>query len=194
MRLVLILTLLTTLAGSAAHAMPGVTSLPPDSLYQSTAKLTDDHGRRMALTVKRGQPQIVSMFYTSCKFVCPMIIDGALAIEESLNPAERARLGVMLISFDPKRDTPQALSRMRHERDLDEARWTLLRPDPPDVRGIASLLGIRYRALADGEFNHTTALVLLDAEGRIVARTERVAGPPDPAFLAAVRKALAAPD
>jgi protein SCO1/2 len=193
MRFALMLTALVTLATSAAHATPGVAPMPRDSLYQSSAQFTDDRGRRMALSVKRGQPQIVSMFYTSCKFVCPMIIDGALAIEENLAPAERARLGIMLISFDPTRDTPQALSRMRRERDLDPTRWTLLRPDPPDVRGIASLLGIRYRALADGEFNHTTALVLLDADGRIVARTERVVGPPDPAFLAAVRKALAAP-
>ena len=38
------------------------------------------------------------------------------------------------------------------------------RPHPRDVRTIAGLLGIRYRALADGDFNHTTVLVLLDAE------------------------------
>ena len=56
-----------------------------------------------------------------------------------------------------------------------------------------ALLGIRYRALADGEFNHTTVLVLLDAEGRVLARTEQVGGLPDPAFLAAVRQTLAPP-
>ena len=67
----------------------------------------------------------------------------------------------------------------------------LVRPEPQDVRAIAGLLGIRYRALADGEFNHTSALVLLDADGRVVARTERVGGLPDPAFLAAVRRTLA---
>ena len=45
--------------------------------------------------------------------------------------------------------------------------------------------------LADGEFNHTSALVLLDADGRILARTEQVGSRPDPEFLAAVRKATA---
>ena len=59
------------------------------------------------------------------------------------------------------------------------------------MRAIAGLLGIRYRALADGDFNHTTVLVLLDADGRVIARTERVGGLPDPAFLAAVRRTLA---
>ena len=62
------------------------------------------------------------------------------------------------------------------------------------MRKLAALLGIRYRQLADGEFNHTSVLILLDAEGRILARTEKLGAKPDPAFLAAVRKALRAPD
>jgi protein SCO1/2 len=58
-------------------------------------------------------------------------------------------------------------------------------------RARKGLLGVRYRALADGDFNHTTVLLLLDADGRVVARTEQVGGRPDPAFLAAVRRTLA---
>jgi len=175
-----------TIVLAASPAQP----LPRDSVYQSTARLTDDHSKPFAWSDKRGQPQIVSMFYTSCKFTCPLIIDSAKTIESSLTADERARLGVTMISFDPSHDTPQALARVRVQHDLGSARWTLARPSPQDVRAIAALLNIRYRALADGDFNHTSALVLLDADGRIVARTERIGGAPDPAFLAAVRRTL----
>jgi protein SCO1 len=171
-----------------------VSALPPlprDSVYRFNTQLTDAQSLRFASSAKRGQPQLVSMFYTSCRYVCPMIVDGGKAIEQSLSAGERARLGVTLISLDPNRDTPEALARMSRDRDLDTARWTLARPDPQDVRAIAGLLGIRYRALADGEFNHTTVLVLLEADGRVVARTDHVGGLPDPAFLAAVRRTLA---
>ena len=164
--------------------------LPRDSVYQLAAHFTDAQSRRFAWDAKRGQAQLVSMFYTSCKFVCPMIVDGGKAIEQSLSAAERERLGVTLISLDPARDTPAVLLRMRQDRDLDPVRWTLARPQPQDVRAIAGLLGIRYRALTDGEFNHTTVLVLLDADGRVIARTEHVGGLPDPVFLAAVRRTL----
>lgn len=174
-----------------ASAAPETMTLPRDSVYQSTAQLTDARAQRFAWSAKRGQAQLVSMFYASCRFVCPLLIDGGKAIEQQLSPDDRTRLGVTLISFDPKRDTPEVLARMARERNLDPARWTLARPEPRDVRAIAGLLDIRYRALADGEFNHTTVLVLLDAEGRIVARTERVGGLPDPAFLAAVRRTVA---
>jgi len=191
MRLVSLLVLSAVVLATHAMAVPVPVPIPPDSVYQSTATLTDDMSRRFAWRSQRGRPQVVSMFYTSCKFVCPMIVDGGKAIEQSLTSQERARIGVTLISLDPAHDTPQTLARMRRERDLDPARWTLARPEPQDVRVIAGLLGIRYRALADGEFNHTSVLVLLDADGRVLARTERVGGLPDPAFLAAVRRTLA---
>ena len=66
-----------------------------------------------------------------------------------------------------------------------------MRPEPKDLRSLAAVLGVKYRALADGEFNHTSVLVLLDADGRILARTETIGTRPDPEFLVAVRKALA---
>lgn len=192
LRVKAVLLLASIVVSSASTPLAAAPSqpLPPDSVYQSAATLTDDRAQRYAWNAKRGRPQLVSMFYTSCKFVCPMIVDSAKAIEQALDADERARLGVTLISFDPDRDTPVVLARMRAERDLDASRWTLAHPDPRDVRTVAALLGIRYRALAGGEFNHTSVLVLLDAQGRVLARTEAAGGRPDPAFLAAVRAAL----
>ena len=46
--------------------------------------------------------------------------------------------------------------------------------------------------LVDGNFNHTSALLLLDRDGRIIARSDGLGGKPDPQFVAAVRAALAA--
>jgi protein SCO1/2 len=89
------------------------------------------------------------------------------------------------------RDTPAALKAIVDKRELDGSRWTLASPPGQDVRAVAGVLGIRYRALADGEFNHTSALVLLDSDGRTLARTERMGGRPDPEFLAAVKRAVA---
>ena len=90
--------------------------------------------------------------------------------------------------MDPARDTPQALQRVAAQHRVD-ARWTLATPRAADVRAVAGVLDVRYRQLADGEFNHTAALVLLDADGRDLARTENIGTVPDPAFVAAVRKA-----
>jgi protein SCO1/2 len=185
-----LLCLSTALALGAALAAPGPAPLPRDSVYQLPVQLVDQNGRRFAWASRRGKAQVVSMFYTSCQYICPLIVDSGKAVEHSLSATARERMGIILISMDPKRDTPAALMSVAEKRKLDPARWTLASPAADDVRAIAGVLGIRYRALADGEFNHTTALVLLDADGRILARTEKVGSQPDPDFVAAVREAV----
>ena len=176
-----------------AWALPAgaATPLPADSAYRLEDAYTDQAGREFHLADGRGKPRVVAMFYTSCKFICPLIIDSAKGVEKGLAPAERARLGILLVSLDPARDDVAALKSVFDTRRLDPARWTLARTEAPGVRRLAAVLGIRYRPLADGEFNHTSALVLLDAEGRVLARTEQLGAVPDPAFLAAVKAAIA---
>lgn len=184
----LALTLLSAVAlagGTAATRAP----LPRDSVYQLPLVLTDQSGQARDWRTRRGKPQLVSMFYTSCQYICPLIVDSGKAVEKSLTPAQQQRLGILLVSMDPARDTPRALQYIVDKRGLDTTRWTLASPPRDDVRAVAGVLGIRYRRLADGEFNHTSALVLLDADGRLLARTEQVGSRPDPEFLAAVRKA-----
>jgi protein SCO1/2 len=178
---------------ASAVATPAATPLPKDSVYQLPLPLTDQHGKTWDWRSHRGQPQVVAMFYTSCQYMCPLIVDSGKAVEHALTPAERQKLGIMLISMDPKRDTPAALEGIATKRKLDPARWSLASPRANDVRSVAGVLGVRYRQLANGDFNHTSALLLLDRDGRIVARTEQVGSVPDPAFIAVVRRSVAGP-
>jgi len=194
-------TLLRSVAGLALAACtplavaagPAGKPLPPDSVYQLALPLTDQAGRTADWRGLRGKPRVVSMFYTSCQYICPLIVDSGKAIEHGLSATERGRIGIVLISMDPARDTPATLRKVFDKRKLDARRWMLAAPPAADVRAVAGLLGIRYRQLADGEFNHGSALVLLDAEGRIVARTEQVGSRPDPQFVSAVKRVAARP-
>ena len=169
---------------------PTARPLPSDSVYQLALPLTDQAGRTTDWRNLRGKPRVVSMFYTSCQYICPLIVDSGKAIEHQLSPAERGRIGIVLISMDPARDDPAALKKVAEQRKLDTTRWTLASPPAGEVRAVAGVLGIRYRLLADGEFNHSSALILVDANGRILARTEKIGSKPDPEFVAAVRKAV----
>lgn len=165
-------------------------TLPSDSVYQLPLVLTDQHGRARDWRDRRGKPQLVAMFYSNCPYMCPLIIEAGKAVDLRLSNEQRKRLDVLYISMDPSRDTPARLAQVVRERHVDDARWTLASPQPNDVRGAAGILDIRYRQLSNGEFNHTSALILLDADGRILARTEKVGSDIDPAFLGKVREAL----
>jgi protein SCO1/2 len=165
-------------------------ALPSDSVYQLAVPLTDQAGRRFTLGERRGSPTIVSMFYTSCQFVCPMLVDGIRSTQNQLSEAERARVNVLMVSFDPQHDTTAVLKKTAAERQLDAATWTLARTDATHVRKLAAVLGVQYKALPNGDFNHTTALILVDGAGRIVGRTTQL-GDADPNFVKLVKSTLA---
>lgn len=186
-RCVLGLLLAATVGGvGAADVLPG------DSLYQLRLPLTDQRGTARALDATRGEVTVVTMFYASCPYMCPLIIDTLKLTEARLDEAKRAHLRVLMVSLDAVNDTPDRLMALAGKRKLDAARWTLARTDAAHVRELATALGIRYRDLGNGDFNHSSMLVLLDREGRVLARTETM-GKVDAAFLAAVDGALASP-
>lgn len=164
-------------------------ALPGDSVYHVDAQVTDTSGRTQPWRDLRGQPRVVSMFYSGCHVMCPLILENAKAVQKQLSPTERARLGLTMVSLDPAHDTPAVLAETARNHRLP-ANWQLLRPGLDEVRALASVLDVRYRARDDGSINHTSVLILLDPEGRIVARSEVASAAPDPAFVAAVRKAL----
>ena len=184
--------LMLGLALAAATAGAAADTLPGDSLYQLQVPLTDQRGAARALDATRGQVTVVTMFYASCPYMCPLIIDTLKLTEARLDDAKRARLRVLMVSLDAANDTPERLQAQVDKRKLDTSRWTLARTDAAHVRELATALDIRYRDLGNGDFNHSSMLVLLDRDGRVLARTETM-GKVDDRFLAALDAALAVP-
>ena len=155
-----------------------ITPLPANSIYQLSVPFTDQLGRTSKLEDWRGKPVMISMFYSSCQFVCPRIVEALKRTEEGL----AIKVPVLMVSFDPVRDDTAALKAMADERHIDAKRWTLARTDARNVRKLAAMLGIQYRELPSGEFNHSSVIILLDAEGRVVGKTATL-GEADPAFV-----------
>ena len=163
--------------------------LPANSVYHLQVPLEDQSGEFTGLDRYKGHPVLITMFYASCPHVCPMLISTIKIMEHGLSEGERADLRVMTISIDPKRDTPGKLQETMVSHSVDASQWSMVRSDPGDVRTIAGVFGVRYKQLPDGEFNHTTRIILLDREGTQLASTDQL-GHPDPAFLEAIKKSL----
>lgn len=151
-------------AGSSSAA-------PAVSLYDLHERLIDQDGKPVRLDLHRGSKVLVTMFYGSCPATCPLIIDTLRAVERKLGASRRADLRVLLISFDPERDTPAALRELAASRRIDTKRWTLAQADAATVRRIAAALEIQYRQLPDGQFSHATVITVLGSEGEILARS-----------------------
>lgn len=181
--------LVLLLAGVTASANASGPA-PSASLYQSEVALTDQNGRVFHLADLRGQPVLVSMFYSSCQMVCPMIFETIRAtLAKGGKPAQDG-VRVLMVTVDPERDSVAALKKTAAAHNADD-HWQLARANASGTREVAALLGVQYRRLADGDFNHSSTILLLDTEGRITARTNTL-GAVDPKLVDAVRKQVAA--
>lgn len=167
----------------------GVRADSPGSVYNLAVDLTDQQGAHHAIDLHRGHPVLVTMFYGSCPMACPLLIDTLRAVERAAATPQRDRMRFLLISIDPERDTVASLHELAASRKLDTRRWTLARTDAAGVRKIAAVLGIQYRKLPDGGYNHSSIVTLLDAAGEIEVQSS-VLGSADPDLLAALQRSL----
>lgn len=73
--------------------------------------LRDSTGQLVDLSTDRGtKAMFVTFLYTRCPDVCPLTTDNLRTARAKLTPAQRAQVGVVAVSVDPKNDTPAAVN------------------------------------------------------------------------------------
>ncbi|HLG82979.1 MAG TPA: SCO family protein [Bradyrhizobium sp.] len=153
-----------------SHVMKPAEPLPGTSIYNLTSSWTDQNGSRVNLESLRGAPTVVTMGYTSCKDICPMIVANMMAIEDRAKASSMLGVHYVFFSLDTAVDTPERLTAYAKDRGLDFGDWVLFNGDDKAVRELAAALGVRYRRDASGGFDHSAIITILDAEGRIVTQ------------------------
>lgn len=192
------LALLLSLVSSARAAdcchpeIPAAAPLPAASLYQLEVGFTDDANRPVKLVELRGRPVAITMFFSSCTYACPLIIQDLTRLREKLPADIRDRALLVLVSFDTERDTPAVLHAFRDARKLD-GQWMLLRGNDDSVRELAALLGVKFKREADGQFAHSNLVAILSPDGEIVHRRTGLRGGLDEAAAALAATAAAKP-
>lgn len=182
---------LLVLAILVPQSVWGERRLPSDSVYALSATVENEQGETLQWQDLRGQPHLVSMVYTRCRMSCPLIIHQGMSVQQRLLEEGKAVPRLLVISMDPVHDTPEVLAATMARYRLSPERATFLRPRDHQERTLAALLDIRFRPRDDGGFDHTNVWLLLDAEGRVVARTEKMTGAPDPSFVRQVEALMA---
>jgi protein SCO1/2 len=181
---------LTALVGMACCLLitpiPGFTQVAPEpydkdaAFAASQAVLGEELGDHVLLTrdgeplnlhALRGRPLVVSMIFTSCGHVCPMLTQHLGTVVE----IAREALGddsftVATIGFDTVVDTPARMAKFAADSgvdsDGDNGSWYFLSGEPKTVHALTRDLGFSYFALPKG-FDHITQTTVVDRDGRI---------------------------
>ncbi len=153
------------------------------SLHDFDVVFNDQAGAKTTFARFEGTPVLVTMFYGNCAYACPMLVSRMRRLEAKVPEADRAKLRMVLVTFDPKRDSVAALSKLHEAYGLDE-RWHFLRVDDADaVQELAAILGVKYRFMPDGTINHSSVITLLDGGGGVKARMDGMDLPDDTLLL-----------
>jgi protein SCO1 len=165
-------------AGTNGLAIPtaGLTDL---SLYQLDSEWQDQNGKELNLNAYQGKVQLVAMIYTHCSYACPRIVADLKRIEMGLQEYKRDDIGIVLVTMDPDRDTPERLKAFAESNRLDPKRWSLITSEQDNIRELAALLNMKYKVELDGEISHSNIITVLDARGEIIHQAEGLGVEPD---------------
>jgi protein SCO1 len=146
------------------------------SVYRLQGSWTQDDGTPLRLDELRGEPQVLTFFYTTCTGSCPITVKALQMFSQGEKSAGRARVRFVLITVDPAQDTLKVLRKYRRTMHLEKGAWRLVRGAESDVRRLAALLGFNYDQIDSGEFMHSNLITVLDSRGQIVHQQSGVAG------------------
>jgi len=140
-------------------------SLPGESVYNLSSKLTDKYGNEINIKEFEGKVHIFSMVYTNCKTICPIIIANMKNLEKMIPLKYLDNVRFTLITLDPERDTIISLNRFFIEKKLNEKRWSLYKTSLEDTLKIALATGIKYKKDRNNDYIHSNLIVILDKNG-----------------------------
>jgi len=142
-----------------------------------TLTFTNHLGETVTLgsAIQDDMPVVLLLAYFDCPLICPLTMQNlsrAASDMENMIAGEDYRL--LVISFDHNDTTDTA--KLQRERFLGPGFshvpknngalfWTA---EPPQVKQLADTVGFYYKYLPDvDEFSHTSALVILEADGTV---------------------------
>lgn len=136
-----------------------------NSIFNLETTWTSQHKKKLQLKDIKGKTLVVTLIYASCPHVCPLTISDVIKIRDGLDAATREKTAFVLVTIDPKGDTPVVLQKLAEKRKITD--WYLLNGGADGVLELAMVLGVKYKATKAGGFSHSNIITIVDAKGVI---------------------------
>jgi len=129
--------------------------------WMTDFELTERSGESVGSEELKGQPYIVSFFFSTCPSIC---VQQNQKVQELQKEFSGTGVRFVSISVDPETDTPDILKEYAARFNADPDQWLFMTGDLTYIRRIG---GEVFRLAVDEKF-HTEKFVLVDAQGAIV--------------------------
>ncbi len=128
---------------------------------------TNADNKQVKLEDFRGKPLVLSMVYTSCYQICPMTTRHlSKVVEKARDAMGEDSFSVVVIGFDTKVDTPDAMQYFANKQGISDKNWSLLSINEEDLEALSEDLGFLYYPTASG-YDHLIQATVIDADGKV---------------------------
>lgn len=129
----------------------------------------NQEGEPVRLNGLEGSPALLSFIFTRCGMpnMCPAMTQRMAEAQAELTDAERKRVKLISMTFDPEFDTAAVLKKYGEAYGADFECWEFWRGSAEDVEAVMTKSLAWAEPSADG-FSHNPITVLLDGGGNIV--------------------------
>jgi protein SCO1/2 len=160
---------------SVMKRMAGLTTTPPVAIGAAVPDfvLTDQKRQRVSLAGLAGKVVAANFVYTRCALpqFCLRMANNFGALQKRFARELGKDLVLLTITFDPERDTPEALASYASRWEANPSGWHFLTGSPTEIRRVCGLFG--QEAFADeGLMNHSLHTVVISRTGVLVANIE----------------------
>ena len=146
--------------------------IPADSIFRLTSDWQNQDGASMQLKDLQGKTLVVVMIYTSCRTACPVLVAKMKSIEGAINRKLVDDVSLVLVSIDPKNDTPEKLKEFAAKNNMADKHWMFLRSDDASTKEFANVLSMKYKQISPIDFSHSNIVSIFSPDGQMVKQIE----------------------
>lgn len=142
------------------------------SIYNLPSAWTNQNNEEVKLVDFKGDVLVMVMIYTSCKAACPRLVADMRNIEERLPENTNGKVKMILLSIDPKTDTPERLKEFAKENFMDKEPWEFLTSTEDNTREFAAVLAVNYKKISPLDFSHSNIISVFNKDGEMIFQQE----------------------
>jgi len=130
-------------------------------------ELTDTTGQNVRLGEYRGKPLLISMIFTSCYHICPVLTRHlGTAVDAAREALGEDSFQVLTIGFDSANDSPEAMRAFARAQRIDDPHWAFLSASQQTLGRLVENIGFVYFPSPRG-FDHINQVTVIDRDGVI---------------------------
>lgn len=132
-------------------------------------EMTNQYNQKISNRSMLGKVYLVEFFFTSCPTICPVMKQNLRSIEDQINDPN---FGIISITIDPKRDTPERLLQHYQQIEAKSPNWYMLTADRSYIQEVSNLFNIYIGDAKDEtkSLDHSGQFALVDKQGIIRSR------------------------